>query len=296
MKVLITGCSGFIGHHLIKACHDKRWKVVGIDKRPLSYRGNLEIKFIQIDVNDLGFRDLMDVDAVIHLAFSTNIPNSIRHPEVTTRQNIDMSIHLLEVCKDAGVKGFVFPSTASLYGDNPTPWTEDMPVVPFEPYSWQKLAIEQACQMYATQYGVPTVVLRFFQVFGELQRSDTALAAFMKAKEENREVTLTKTMAQSKFKSGQRDFVYAGDVAKAIVAAVESNQVGNGEIINICSGEFITMEDVVVALGAKVKWIPKRPYEVERHHGDNKKARMLLNWKPEVEVIDWLKENSYEKV
>ena len=199
-KVIISGVSGFIGHHLTKACLDKGWFVIGVDKRPIPPNHYIPNHFIQTDITDLGFRDLMGVDYVFHLAFVTNIPNSTRHPRETTFGNIDKTIHLLDVSKEAGIKKFVFPSTASLYSNNPTPWKEDMPPEPIEPYSWQKLACESACQMYSRVYGLPTAIVRLFQVFGENQRDDTALAAFLKAKKENRPITLTQTIAQSTFK------------------------------------------------------------------------------------------------
>lgn len=288
-KILITGCSGFIGHHLIKEAQYGKWFVVGVDKRPIPLEHAQPDHFIQADVNDIGFRDLMDIDAVIHLAWRTNIPDCSRHPKESTRDNIDMTISFLEICKEAEIKKFIFPSTASLYSNNSTPWTEDMLAEPIEPYSWQKLSCEFACQMYAKQYGLPTVIPRFFQVFGEFQRADTALAAFIKNKKNNKPITLTKTTAQSSFKSGQRDFIYAGDLAKCVMKMVKSKNVGKGEIINVATGNVKTMEEVARTLKAGIKWIPKRPYEVERHEGDIKKARMLLEWEPEVNVIDWLK-------
>src|SRR3990167_9234439 len=279
MKILVTGSSGFIAQHLIPLLQKEGHYVIGVDKRPELHHAN---KFLQTDVRDLGFRDLMGVNVVIHLAFATNIPNSIRHPKETTEQNIDMTIHLLEVCKDAEVGRFVFPSTASLYGSNKTPWTEDMPSMPIEPYSWQKLALEYACSLYTTQYKLPTVVLRFFQVFGEFQRDDTALAAFIRAKESGKAITLTQTTAQSSFRSGRRDFVYAGDVAEAVCMLLENEE--------YVYGETTTMEDVAKAIGGEVKWIPKREYEVEVHHGDITKLKNI-GWKPKTNILTWLSEN-----
>ena len=286
-KVLITGSSGFIAHQLVEACRNKEWHTTGVDKRPIPGNHFSPDRFVLADVRDLGFRDLLGIDYVFHLAFVTNIPNSVRHPEQTTSENIGMTINLLERCKEAGVKKVIFPSTASLYSHNPTPWTEDMTPLPIEPYSWQKLACEYACKMYSKVYNLPTIITRFFQVFGELQREDTALAAFMRFKEQGKPITLTKTTAQSTFKSGQRDFVYAGDVAKALVLLAESD-IGDGEIFNVASGEIHTMEEIANALEAKIVWIPRRKYEVERHHGNIDKLKKL-GWKPKVNVIKWLK-------
>lgn len=285
-KVLITGCSGFLGHHLIKVLSEKGFEVIGVDKRPLAGNHYFPNHFIQADVKDLKFRDLMEIDYVFHFAWRTNIPDCLRHSVDSTRDNINMSIHLLEVAKEAGVKKFLFPSTASLYGNNPTPWKEDMKPDPVEPYSWQKLSIEYACRMYS-KMGLPTAIFRFFQVFGELQRSDTALAAFLKAKENKQPVTLTETVAQSTFRSGQRDFIYAGDLAEAVLLIAESD-FGNGEIFNVASGTFQTMENIAKALRTEVKWIPRRTYETERHWGDISKLK-ALGWEPSVNVIDWLK-------
>ena len=284
-RVLITGYSGFLGGHIAPVLAQKEYRVIGLDKRPMQNMWMPE-HFIQADVFDLTYRDLMGIDYVIHLAWRTNIPDCVRHPEDSTYQNIDMTVHLLEVAKEAGVKKVIFPSTASLYGNNETPWKEDMHVTPGEPYSWQKLSCEYLCKMYSQVYGLPTNILRFFQIFGENQREDTALAAFLKAKHSGKPITLTKTTAQSAFKSGQRDFIYAGDVAQAVVDVMERGE--DGEIYNVASGQIHTMEEIAETIGGKVEWIEKRNYEVEKHHGDISKI-MSLGWKPKVNVLEWLK-------
>ena len=280
-KILITGASGFLSHHFLQEFRENEYMTIGVDKRPIPFNHTEPDHFIQTDVRDLGYRDLMGIDYVIHLAFVTNIPNSVRHPKETTHDNICMTIHLLELCKETGVKKVIFPSTASLYSNNPTPWKEDLPPDPIEPYSWQKLSLEYLCRLYDN-----CIIVRFFQIFGEFQREDTALYAFLKSKSENRPITLTKTVAQSSFKSGQRDFIYAGDVAKAIVLLLEKGKIG--EIYNISSGKINTMEDIAKAIGANVKWIPRRNYEVERHLGNINKIK-ALDWSPKVDVIQWLK-------
>lgn len=278
---------------MLKEAKLRGWYSIGIDKRPIPEGHERPDHFIQADVRDLGYRDLLGVDYVFHFAFVTNIPNSVRHPKETTHDNICMTQHILEVAKETGVKKFLFPSTASLYSDNPTPWREDMAPKPIEPYSFQKLACEQLCEMYARAYSVPTVIFRFFQVFGEFQREDTALAAFIRAKAEGKSITLTETVAQSSFRSGQRDFVYAGDLAEAVCLAAESETTGSGEIFNIASGVTRTMEEVANAIGAQVTWIPRRNYEVERHHGAIEKIRSL-GWKPKTDVIQWLRSASIQ--
>lgn len=282
---MITGNSGFLGSHILMALTLAGYDTVGVDKRPIGIGKNHPDFFIQTDINDLTFKDLMGIDYVIHLAWRTNIPDCKRHPIESTLENLNTTVHLVEICKEAGVKKLVFPSTASLYGHNPTPWTEDMPPAPIEPYSWQKLACEQLLKMNSAE--LPSVVLRFFQIFGEHQREDTALAAFIRMKNEGTPITLTETMAQSKFKSGQRDFIYAGDIASAVVIAMQSVY-SRGQIVNVATGTVRTMEDIANALDAEVKWIPKREYETDRHEGCINKLT-ALGWKPKVNVISWLK-------
>ncbi|MGA2444172.1 MAG: NAD-dependent epimerase/dehydratase family protein [Opitutaceae bacterium] len=285
--VLITGVAGFIGPHVVEACLARNWRVVGVDilscdlQRP-------GFAFRQKDIRDLSPEELGGVDYIVHLAFVTNIPNSIQHPIETTRNNIEMTARLLDIATKAGVKKVAFPSTASLFGNNPTPWREDMPADPIEPYSWQKLSCESLCRMWSTRYGLPTVVLRLFQVFGENQRKDTAMAAFFRARQEGRPITLTETTAQSSFRTGQRDFVYVKEVADAFALALESAKTGQGEIINIGTGRVTTMEAVANAIGGEVIFIPRRGFEVERHQADISRAEALLDWHPKVEVIEWL--------
>jgi UDP-glucose 4-epimerase len=291
--VLITGVSGFIGPHVVEACLNSGWRTVGLDIRPYNNtHGAIAFpdEFLHKDVRELTQLDLSEVDYVIHLAFVTNIPNSIQHPIETTRDNIEMTAQLLKIAGASDIKKIVFSSTASLYGHNPTPWREDMPSDPdpIEPYSWQKLSCEYLFRMWSKCYGLPTVTLRLFQVFGENQRPDTAMAAFFRARKEGRPITLTETTAQSSFKSGQRDFIYVKEVADAFVKACESERVGQGEIINIGTGKVTTMEDVAKAIGGEVIFIPRRDFEVERHEADITRAKEFLDWHPKVDVLEWL--------
>lgn len=285
MKTVVTGSAGFLAQHIIPKFQKEGHTVIGIDKRPEFHHSD---RFILSSVRDLTYRDLLGVDYVVHLAWRTNIPDCSRHPEESSRDNIDTTVHLLEVAKEAGVKKVFFPSTASLYGNNPTPWKEDMVGSPIEHYSWQKLSCESLAKMYANSLGLNTVVARFFQIFGESQRDDTALAAFLRAKKANVPITLTETTAQSSFRSGQRDFIYAGDVADAVYLLTTDERAGKGEIYNVSRGKVNTMEDIAVAIGGEVKWIPRRPWEVERHEGDISKLQ-ALGWNPKVDVLEWLK-------
>ena len=288
--MLITGASGFIGPHVVEACLSRYWTVDIIDLKEYRNSPRPNGKVCEGDVRSLSPVDLKGIDYIIHLAFVTNIPNSIQHPIETTRDNIEMTVRLLDAATKAGVKKLVFSSTASLYGHNPTPWREDMPSDPdpIEPYSWEKLSCEYLCKMWTKCYGLPTTVLRLFQVFGENQRPDTAMAAFFRAKKEGKPITLTETTAQSTFRSAQRDFVYVKEVAEAFVRALESDKTGKGETINVGTGKVTTIEQIAKAIGGEVVFIPKRGFEVERHEADVTRAKELLGWSPTVDVLKWL--------
>jgi UDP-glucose 4-epimerase len=286
-KVVVTGVAGFIGPHVVEAFLRRGWQVAGVDLLPFDFK-DPAFTFHQKDARDLTPRELGGYDYIVHLAFVTNIPNSIQHPIDTTRDNIEMTARLLDSATKAAIKKVAFPSTASLFGANPTPWREEMPPDPIEPYSWQKLSCEYLLRMWTIRYGLPTVILRLFQVFGENQRKDTAMAAFFRARQEGRPITLTETTAQSSFRSGQRDFVYVKEVAEAFALALESDKTGRGEVINIGTGKVTTMEEIAKAIGSQVVFIPRRGFEVERHQADISRAEALLDWHPRVDVIDWL--------
>jgi nucleoside-diphosphate-sugar epimerase len=143
--------------------------------------------------------------------------------------------------------------------------------------------------MWTKRYGLPTTTLRLYQVFGENQRQDTALSAFIRSKKTGKPITLTETTAQSTFKTGRRDFIYVKDVAKAFVATMTSDKTGKGEILNIGSGKMHTMEDIAKTIGSEIVFIPKRNFEVEAHQADMTKCYNLIDWKPKVEIISWLK-------
>ena len=292
-RVLITGAAGFIGPHLVEKCLSNGWHVTGIDILDLDENSLVKDSnyiFLKMDVRDLVLQDIEGMDYIFHLAFVTNIPNSIHNPLETTEDNIDMTAYLLELGTEARIKKFLFPSTASLYGNNPIPWNESMTPDPIEPYSWQKLSCEYACKMWNKCYGLPTVIFRFFQIFGENQRKDTAISAFIRSKREGRPITLTKTTAQSSFRTGRRDFIYVKDLADAVTIAAESEKTGNGEILNIGSGLSTTMEDVAKAIGGEIVFIPKRKFEVEAHQADMALTKNLLNWSFKVEILDWVRE------
>ena len=287
-KVLVTGSSGFIAPHVIESCLKNNYEVIGVDVNDPVIKDE-KCKYIKDDVRNLNEKDLKDIDYIIHLAFITNIPHSIQNPIKTTDDNIQMTVGLLDKAEKANCKKFVFSSTASLYANNPLPWTEDMPIFPGEPYSWQKYSCELLCRMWSERYSLATCTLRLYQVYGENQRQDTAISKFIKSKKENTPITLTETTAQSSFRSARRDFIYVKDCADAFVAATKSSKAINGEVFNIGTGKMTTVENVAKTIGGEITFIPKRSFEVEAHQADMTKTYNSLDWKHKVEILPWLK-------
>ena len=287
-KVLVTGSSGFIAFHVIENLINSNFDVVGIDivepKNPI--RG---CHYIKKNVIDLTKKDFLDVSYVIHLAADANIKNTIDNPIQTTNNNLGITIKLLSLSAEKNIKKFIFPSTASMYGNNPIPWSEDMISDPSEPYSWQKISIEFALKMWFTRYNLPTTILRLFQVFGEFQRKDTAIAHFIKQAKNDKPITLIKSSANSKYMTGRRDWIYVKDIAEAFKLSILSDLTGKGEIINIASGKLTSVEDIAKAVSNKIDYLPPRDYEIDDHLADVFKAKKILNWEYRVDVIPWLK-------
>ncbi len=288
-KLLVTGAAGFIAPHIIEEAANLGWEVLGIDITEAEDKIlSKNVKYLNKDARELSDDDIKDFDFVAHMAFVTNIPFSIKNPISTTNDNIDMTVKLLDICTKNNIKKFIFPSTASLYGHNKIPFVEDMAINPIEPYSWQKYSCEKLCKMWNSRYDLKTSVLRLYQIYGENQRKDTALAAFINSKKLGKPITLTETTAQSSFRTGRRDFIYVKDVAKAFIATMLSKKTGNGEVINIGTGITTTMEEIANTIGGEVTFIPRRNFEVEAHQADMKLCYELLDWKPKVKVLEWL--------
>ena len=288
-KLLVTGAAGFIAPHIIEEAANLGWEILAIDIIDAENKiSSKNVKYLKKDARELSDDDIKDFDFVAHMAFVTNIPFSIKNPISTTNDNIDMTVKLLDICTKNNIKKFIFPSTASLYGHNKIPFVEDMAINPIEPYSWQKYSCEKLCKMWNSRYDLKTSVLRLYQIYGENQRKDTALAAFINSKKLGKPITLTETTAQSSFRTGRRDFIYVKDVAKAFIATMLSKKTGNGEVINIGTGITTTMEEIANTIGGEVTFIPRRNFEVEAHQADMKLCYDLLDWKPKVKVLEWL--------
>jgi len=291
MKHLVTGGGGFIGSHLVKALINEDNEVVVIDKEG-RFSDDYEFIYADISKEDYNLKileALKGVDTVFHLAAKARVQPSIEHPIEFNETNVTGTLTLLELCREAGVRRFVFSSSSSVYGDTTTfPTPETAPTGPMSPYGLQKLIGEQYCQLYAQIHDIETVSLRYFNVYGEDAPTTGAyclvMGVFTRLKSEGKPLIIYGNGEQ------RRDFTYVQDVVQANILASKSDKVGKGEVINIGNGDNRSIQQIADVFGGPFDYLPKR-LEPFQTLADNNKAKELLSWNPTGNVEEWLKEH-----
>ncbi len=295
MQVLVTGGAGFIGSHVADQLIDAGHDVVVVDNLSTGRRENLNPKarFVELSVGDEALRDLCaetSFDAVCHLAAQINVTASVDDPRFDARINIEGTINVLESCVKHGIKQLIFSSTGgAIYGSPEVlPAHEETHAEPVSPYGVSKLACEEYIKMYARLHDLKYVLLRYSNVFGPRQNAHGECGVC---------AILTELMLAGKqptlygFGDPIRDYVYAGDVARANVLALEQ---GAGETMNISSGSGSTVTEIfdtlkqVIGFPQDPKLEPLRPGEVESIVCSNDRARDVLNWSPTVGLLEGL--------
>lgn len=303
MRALVTGCAGFIGSHLTDSLLTDGHEVVGVDCFNDNYgraekRGNLEhaqdwdaFDFVPLDLARGDLAELVeDADVVFHLAAEPGVRSSWGSRfDNYLRNNVAATQLLLEAAKDRPERRFVYASSSSIYGQAealPTP--EDTIPRPFSPYGVTKLAAEHLCDTYHGNFGVHTVSLRFFSVYGPRQRPDMAFNIFCRAALEHRPLTLFGDGGQT------RDFTYVADVVAAVRAAAEAPD-AVGRAYNIGGGSRVSVNDAVGLLGE----FTGRQLQVERQEvvrgdvrdtgADTRRAERDLGFAPQTAFADGLK-------
>ncbi len=277
-KMVVTGGAGFIGTHVVEALRARGDAVVVVDIK----NGD--------DVRDTGkMRKLFaGADTVFHLAALPRVPYSIEHPQETHDHNINGTLSALVAAKDAGVRRFVYSASSSAYGDQDTmPLHERMEARPKSPYGLQKYVGELYCRLWSETYGLPTVSLRYFNVYGPGASDEGAyalvIARFLKQRTEGTALTITGDGTQT------RDFTHVHDVVRANLLAAESALVGKGEVINVGAGKNASVNKVAELIGGPVEHVPAR---LEPHDtlADNSLAKKLLGWEPQVSLEEGIAE------
>ncbi|MFA6565478.1 MAG: NAD-dependent epimerase/dehydratase family protein [Candidatus Paceibacterota bacterium] len=283
-KVVVTGGAGFIGSNLVHGLLEKGYEVHVIDNLVAGHRENVDPRTI---FHEKDIRNLSDMHAVMegakyvfHLAAVPRVQYSIEHPIETNDVNVGGTLNILKAAKDAGVSKVVFSASSSAYGDQDSmPLREDMPANPKSPYGLHKHIGELYCRLFSEIYELPTVSLRYFNVYGP--RLDPAgayalvIGLFLRLRSEGKPLTITGDGTQT------RDMTHVRDVVRANILAAERDMVGKGEVINIGSGKNHTINELAELIGGPVEHIAPR---LEPHDtlADNSLAKELLGWEPTV--------------
>ena len=291
MKALVTGGAGFIGSNLALALLARGHDVRLLDNFSTGHRANLEPLDAEVVEGDLRSYERVaaavgGVEVVFHQGALPSVPRSIQDPLTSTAVNVEGTLNVLLAARDAGVRRVVFASSSSVYGDAPgMPRRESQPLAPLAPYAVSKLAAEQYCMVANRVYGVETVALRYFNVFGERQDPLSGYAAvipkFIRMMLDGQPPTI--------FGDGQasRDFTHVENVVEANLAAA-AEPAAAGRVMNIAVGSSHTLNELVSALQSLLdselepEYGLPRPGDVSESLADVSLARELLGYEPRI--------------
>jgi UDP-glucuronate 4-epimerase len=303
MRALVTGVAGFVGSNLARQLLREGHEVVGIDVLTDYYevsikRGNLAsipatgFTFVEADLNTVDLTALLaDVDWIFHQAGQPGVRMSWGQDfAIYVRQNIEATQRLLEAAKDApNLKRLVYASSSSIYGNAERyPTSEEDRPQPVSPYGVTKLAAEHLCSLYASNFGVPTVSLRYFTVYGPGQRTDMAFTRFVRAAVLDELISIYGTGEQI------RDFTFVDDVVAANIAAASTDAVPPGTVLNVAGGSNVSVLDTLRILSdlngkpLRVEHTESVKGDVFRTGGDTTKITGLLGWTPTVTIEEGL--------
>ncbi|MDP3645790.1 MAG: NAD-dependent epimerase/dehydratase family protein [bacterium] len=299
-KAVVTGGAGFIGSHIAKALLARGGDVHSVDygvhvvdnyaAGKFDNRFHKGVTYHEVNICDYGKLApiIAGADYIFHEAALPRVQFSIEHPIETFEVNVMGLVNVLKAAHEGKAKRVVFASSGSVYGDQETmPLVETMPPMPKSPYGLQKSMGEQMCRLWSQVYGLQTVVLRYFNVYGSHMDPNgayaLAIAKFIKQRKEGKHITIWGDGTHS------RDFTHVRDVVQANLLAAESPNVGTGEVINIGAGRNRTVNDIAVAIGGPVVHEPER-LEPAHALADNRKAKELLGWQPTIALEDGIAE------
>lgn len=301
MRYVVTGGAGFIGSHLVEALVDARHEVVVLDDFSTGCRQNIEPFLDRIELVEGSITDpdvcagaITGADFVLHQAALPSVPRSVRYPRTTHEVNATGTLNVLIAARDAGVKRVVYAASSSAYGDTETlPKREDMAVRPRSPYAVSKLAGEEYCRAFTTSYGLETVALRYFNVFGPRQDPASQYAAavprFITGAVAGKPPTIYGDGEQT------RDFTYVANVVQANLLACTAPVEAVGDVFNVGCGARISVND----LWARIRRLTEAP--VDAIHTDGRpgdvrdslasldRIRRIVGYEPVIGLEEGLK-------
>lgn len=308
MRYLVTGCAGFIGSHIVERLLQRGDEVVGLDNFATGHRRNIapfDFRFIEGDITDRPtcHRACEGVDHVIHQAALGSVPRSIEDPIAAHESNATGTLNMLVAARDAGAQSFVFAASSSAYGDTPTlPKVETMPKRPMSPYAVTKSTCEDYLKVFYDIYGLNTVGLRYFNIFGPRQDPDGPYAAvipkFIQILQSGETPTIHGDGGQT------RDFTYIDNAVDANLLATKHADRVEGQTMNIACGERISINELYeriaeyLGVDRPATHGPPRPGDVRDSLADISLARELIDYQPTVDheeglrrTVAWFEEN-----
>ena len=293
---LVTGGAGFIGSPLVQALLGRGERVRVADSLVTGRRENVPAgaEFLEGDLSDqaVAAQAVAGCDIVLHQAAIPSVPRSVKDPATSHRANVDGTLNLLLAARDGGCQRVVYAASSSAYGDTPTlPKVESMPSNPRSPYALQKFVGEQYCQLFTRLYGLETVAIRYFNVFGARQHPSSpysgVISLFIRAALDGGAPTIHGDGRQT------RDFTYIANVVDGVLRAAAAPE-ASGEVINVATGGRVSLLEVWEQLcrltdsTATPQFGPAREGDVRDSQADITKAGRLLGYRPSVPFEDGL--------
>lgn len=291
-RIIVVGGAGFIGANLIRMLLDRGYNVTVLDNLGTGRREHLKdlpIEFVEGDIldADLVRRVIPGHDGIVHLAAETGVPGSLADPLRNCEVNVIGTLNLLEACRAAKARRFIFASSNAPLGRQKPPATEDKVPLPISPYGASKLAGEAFCLAYHGSWGLGTVVLRFANVYGPFSaHKNSVIAEFFKRIDGDGHIVIDGDGQQT------RDFLYVDDLCRAILLALESDVAG--EVFHVATGvetsilELATLVQEVVGRQVTKKHGDSRQGDIRRSYSAVDKIRQVLGWRPKTRLKEGL--------
>ncbi len=295
---LVTGGAGFIGTNIIKQLLADGHTVRSVDNYVAGKKEERlqdAAEYMEGDIRNMDdcLKACEGVDGVFHLAAVPRVPYSVEHPWETNDNNLTGTLNLLEACKQQGVKRLVFSTSSSVYGsDEAIKLTEDMPKRPKSPYALQKLAGQEYCRLYSELYGLETVSLCYFNIYGPYMDPNGAYALvigkFLQQLKDGKPMTIC---GDGEY---YRDYTHVADVVSANILAMTKDTVGKGEMLNIGNDNPKSVNELVEMIGGPSENIDPRAGDPRFAQADNTRARTMLGWEPTVNIGDGIEQMKKE--